>query len=50
MFMEAIEMIAAKLYPRPRNNANGLAPAKDFPLCEGLRNTMDIINKHFENS
>ena len=45
IFMEAIEMIAAKLYPKPRNYTG-----KEFAIYEGVRNTMDIIAKHFENS
>ena len=43
--MEAIEMIAGKLYPKPKGFAG-----KEFAIYEGLRNTMDIVSRFFESN
>ena len=42
IFMDAIEMLANKLYPKPKT------ADKEYSIYDGLRQTMDIINRHFE--
>jgi len=48
VFMDAIEMLTFKLFPASKPTASGSDTPPAMSFYDALRQTLDIINKHFD--